>query len=147
MKRALGMMALTLAAACSGGGSSSAPTTAPAPTTSPASSTSATLPPSVTVRVVISSTGPSGCSGDNPISGNGSRVVAKDGAGTVIGTGTFALTPGKDICDWQARVPLSTTPDFLTLDGDVRELATVSRADYADGGVVITITAGTVRVT
>lgn len=138
---ATAVLVTVLLAACSSSGKATAPTTS-----APASSTTATLPPSINVRVVIKQAG-LGCTGDNPMTGTGSRVVAKDAAGAVVGTGTFALTPGADVCDWQARVPLSSSPDFLTIDGDVRELATVARSDYEDGGVVITITAGTARVT
>lgn len=143
MKRWL-MILVVAAAACSSGGEKAAtPATEPS-ATSPQPSTTAGMAP-LTVRVVIATSG-SGCAGDNPISGTGSRVTVKDGAGAVVGTGTFALTPGADVCDWQARVPLSASPDFLTIVGDVRELTTVSRSDYEDGGVVITITAGDVRV-
>lgn len=127
MRRVL--LLLAFVAAC--GGNSSSPTSTVATTAR------------VEVRVVVKYVG-LGCF--NAPVGTGSRLTVKDGRGTVVAQGTFALTPGAEICDWTASVDVAGSPEFLTFEGNRGAMATVSRSDYQDGRVTLTVTVDRVDV-
>jgi hypothetical protein len=86
----------------------------------------------VLVRVTAEEVG-SGCAASTALSGlavgEGARVVVEDGEGTVLGTGTFQVTPSHESCDWIADVTgIDAAADFYRFDAG-GELATVSRAE------------------
>jgi hypothetical protein len=86
----------------------------------------------VLVRVTAEEVG-SGCTASTARSGlgvgEGARVVVEDGEGTVLGTGTFQVTPSHESCDWIADVTrIDAAADFYRFDAG-GELVTVSRAE------------------
>jgi hypothetical protein len=86
----------------------------------------------VLVRVTADDAG-SGCTESTALSrldvGDGARVVVEDGEGTVLGSGTFELTPSHEACDWIADVAgIDASADIYRFDAG-GELATVGRAE------------------
>ncbi|MGH2475092.1 MAG: hypothetical protein ACRDIL_07485 [Candidatus Limnocylindrales bacterium] len=120
--RTLGMVsALALALIACGGGDDDTTT-----------ATTALENTNVLVRVTAEEAG-SGCTASTALSGlgvgEGARVVAEDGEGNVLGTGTFQLTPSHESCDWIADVTgIDASADLYRFDAG-GELATVSRAE------------------
>ena len=121
---ALAVFALALAA-CGGGDDDDEA----APAAEPQSET-------LTVRVTADQSG-LGCTRSTELSGtsigNDARLSVTDEDGTVVGTGTFALSPGLtagvDTCDWTAEATdVDAGADFYTLDVG-GELATFSQAE------------------
>jgi hypothetical protein len=86
----------------------------------------------VLVRVTADDDG-SGCTESTALSrldvGDGAHVIVEDGEGTVLGSGTFELTPSHEACDWIADVAgIDATADIYRFDAG-GELATVGRAE------------------
>ena len=90
----------------------------------------------LTVRVTADQAG-LGCTRSTAMSGltigNDTRLTVSDEEGTVVGTGTFHLSPGLvegvDTCDWTAEaVEVDTSAGYYTLDAG-GELGTFSRQE------------------
>lgn len=127
MRRFVAAVALVVLAGC--GGDETADTT---------STTVATRV--LTVRVQARFTGMGSCT-QTPAS-KGSDLVVKDKTGTIVATGSFAITPGKTACDFTATaedVPVDA--EFLTIESDGREVDTISVDEAEQQNWVVTIQA------
>jgi hypothetical protein len=99
----------------------------------------------VLVRVTADDDG-SGCTESTALSrldvGDGARVVVEDGEGTVLGSGTFELTPSHQSCDWIADLTgIDATADNYRFDAG-GELATVSRAELEQTDWLVAVRIG-----
>lgn len=125
--------ALTFLASC-GGGDDEAAETSTTTTTTEAPEEERTL----YLRFVAAMSGLSGCSVSTDRAsidvGNGARVQVSASDGTILGTGTMALTGGAELCDW--TVLFSDVPaerDFYVIEAG-GEAATLSNDELTGMG-------------
>jgi len=91
-----------------------------------------TLTVQVTAEIAgIGCTLPTGRAG---FAGTSSRLTVTDDAGTVVGTGTFELSPNADSCDWTTTIDdIPADADFYRLEHAGGELATLSADELGPG--------------